>query len=96
MKLADCQGRYKLNKPIVWTQELACRLKASEYKIVRVVDHCLDRIIGVLIIEFAIDTLVSYNEVERHFFKGLQGMYIKSLNTWTKILLCEKWVMRIN
>lgn len=72
------------------------RLKKSEDKIARDVDHWLDRIIGGFIIEFAIDTTVSYNEVERSFLKGLRGRYIKSLNTWIKILLCQKWVMQIH
>jgi len=29
-KLADSQGRYKLNKPIVWIPKLECRLETSE------------------------------------------------------------------
>jgi len=67
-------------------------LEASEDKIARIVDHWLDRIIGGFITDFTIDTLVSYSEVERHFLKGPRGKYIKSLNTWIKMLLCEKWV----
>ena len=94
-KLTDSQGRCNLNNPIVWTPELVCRLEASEDKIVRVVDHWLDRIIGGFITEFAVDTLVSYSEVERRFLKGPQGKYVKSLNTWIKMLLCEKRVMQL-
>ena len=41
VKLADSQGRCRLNKPIVWTPELVRRLKALEYKIAHVVDHWL-------------------------------------------------------
>ena len=52
MKLADSQGRCKLNKPIVWTPELVHRLEASEDKIARAVDHWLDWIIGGFITEF--------------------------------------------
>ena len=43
--------------------------------------------------EFAVDTSVSYSEAEQHFFKGPQGKYLRSLNTWIKMLLCEKRVM---
>jgi len=57
------------------------RLKALEDKIVRVVDHWLNWIIVGFIIEFAIDTTVSYIEAKRRFLKGLRGKYIKSLNT---------------
>ena len=38
-RLADSQGRYKLDKLIVWTLELVRRLEALEDKIMRVVDH---------------------------------------------------------
>ena len=92
-RLAHSQGRCKLDQPIVWTLELVRRLEASEDKIARAVDHWLDRIIGGFITEFAVDTTVSYSEAERRFLKGPRGKYIKSLNTWIKILLYEKWVM---
>ena len=74
-KLEDSQGRCRLDKPIVWTSELVCKLEASEDKIARVVDHWLDRIIGGFITEFVVDTLVSYSEAERCFLKGPQGKY---------------------
>ena len=77
----------------MWTSELVHRLEASRDNITRVVDHWLDRIIGGFIIEFEVDMAVSYSEVERCFLKGLRGKYIKSLNTWIKMLLCEKRVM---
>jgi len=32
-KLGDNQGRRRLDKPIVWTPELVCRLEPSEDKI---------------------------------------------------------------
>ena len=63
-RLVDNQGRYKLDQPIVWTLELVYRLETSEDKTTRVVDHWLNQIIGGIIIEFMIDTTVSYNEAE--------------------------------
>ena len=72
------------------------RLEASEDKIAMAVDHWLDWVIGGFITEFAIDTTISYSEAERHFLQGPRGKYIKSLNTWIKMLLCEKRVMRIH
>ena len=38
-KLADIQGRWKLNNHIVWTVELVHRLEALEDKIALIVDH---------------------------------------------------------
>ena len=38
-KLADSQGRWKDDDPIVWIVELVRRLEASEDKITRAVDH---------------------------------------------------------
>jgi len=70
-RLANSQGRCKLDQPIVWTLELVRRLEASEDKITRAIDHWLDQIIGGFIIEFTIDMTVSYSEAERRFLKGL-------------------------
>ena len=64
-KLADSQGRWRLDGPIVWTLELVQRLEASEDNIVRAVDHWLDQILGGFFIEFSVETLVSYSKVER-------------------------------
>jgi len=72
---------------------LVGKLEASKEKISWAVDHWLDQIIGGFITEFAIDTIVSYSETERHFLKGPWGKYIKSFNTWIKMLLGEKRVM---
>jgi len=72
------------------------RLEVSEDNIACAVDNWLDQIIIGFITEFTVDTLVSYSEAECHFLKGPQGRYVKSLNTWIRMLLCEKWVMRIN
>lgn len=69
------------------------KLEAFEDKIVHAIDHWLDHIIGGFVIEFAVDTSVSYNEAEHFFFKGPRGKYLKSLNTWIRVLLCERQVM---
>lgn len=90
VRLADIQGRCKLDQPIVWTLESVRKVEASEYKIVQAVNHWLDQIIGVFITEFTIDMTVSYSEAERCFLKGPRGKYIKYLNTQIKMLLCEK------
>jgi len=48
-KLADGQGRWTLESPIVWTFELVRRLEAFEDKIVLVVNHWLGHVIGGLV-----------------------------------------------
>ena len=93
MKLENTQGRYRLHKLIVWSPKLVHKLELSGDKIVRAVDHWLDQIIGGFITKFVVDTTISYSEVERRFLKGPRGKNIKYLNTWIKMLLCEKWVM---
>ena len=65
VRLANSVGRCRLDRPIVWTPELVCRIEAIEDKIACTVVHWLDRVIGGFITEFAIDTTVSYSEVER-------------------------------
>ena len=69
-KLANSQGRWRLDGPIVWTPKLVQRLEDSKDKITCAVDHWLDRIIGRFMTKFTVDTSVNYNEAERHFFKG--------------------------
>ena len=96
VKLANSQERWKLDGPIVWTPELVWRLEASEDKIAHAVDHWLDHIIGGFVTEFAIDSSVNYSELEWCFLKGPWGKYVKSLNTWIKMLLCEKRVMQLS
>ena len=95
-RLADSQGRCRFDQLIVSTPELVHRLKALEDKIAWAMDHWLNQIIGGFITKFVVDTSVSYREVEWHFLKWPWGKYIKSLNTWINILLCEKWVMWIH
>ena len=73
--------------------ELVHKPEASEDKIACVVDHWLDQIIGGFITEFAAEKSVNYSEAEQRFLKGSRGKYIKSLNTWIKMLLCENRVM---
>ena len=70
MKLADGQGRWRLDDPIVWTLELVWKLEAYEDKIVHTIYHWLDHIIGGFVTEFMVDTSVSYSEAECHFLKG--------------------------
>jgi len=69
VKLRDNQGRWKLDGPIVWTPEIVRRLQALKDNITHVVDHWIDHVIGGFVVEFAVNTSVSYSEVELRFLK---------------------------
>ena len=58
-KLANSQGRWRIDGPIVWTPKLVQRLEAFEDKIIRIVDHWLNCIIGWFLTKFTVDTSVS-------------------------------------
>ena len=89
-RLVDSQGTQKLNNPIVWTHELVKHLEASENNIMRVTNHSIHHILGGFITKFAINSSTSDSEAECRFFKGPRGKYLKSLQTWIKMLLCKK------
>ena len=79
-----------------WTLEAIQRLEQTDNSISRVVDYLLNSLLEGVVTEFAVDTLKDYSKVERYFFKGYQGKYLKSLSLSIKILLCEKGKLRID
>ena len=93
--MADSQGTWRVDSPIVWTLELVQRLEASESNIMQAMDHWIDRTLGSFVTYFAIDRNISYSEAERRIFKGPRGKYLNSLKIWIKTLLCEKRVMQL-
>ena len=66
------------------------QLEKLNYKITRIVNYWTGNILSTFFTEFVVDTFVSYTEGERRFFKGPQGTFLRSLNLWIKMLLCEK------
>ena len=62
-------------------------------KFTRIVDFWLDSIVVGFIIEFAVDTVKSYNAAEQEFLHIPRGRYIILLYTSIKILLYNKGVM---
>ena len=61
----------------------------------RDVDFWFNRILEGYITEIAIDTIRSYSEIVRQFFKGLRGRYLNSLKLWKKMLVCENEILRM-
>jgi hypothetical protein len=78
-----------------WTPELIQQVNTISNQISCTVDFWLDSVLGGYITEFSIDCTQSYSVVEREFFKGPHGRYLKSLSTWIKMLLCDKGVMKM-
>ena len=71
------------------------RLKQTNNPISRAVDFWLNILLEGFVTEFVVDTLKAYNEAKMIFFKGYCGKYLKSLNLWIKMLLCEKGVLKL-
>jgi hypothetical protein len=55
----------------------------------------MDSVLGGYITEFAIDCTQSYSPTEIELFKGLCGIYQKSLSTWVNMMLCDRGVMKL-
>jgi hypothetical protein len=86
-------GRNRTTEVRNWTPELLRQLNSLSKKSSRAFDFWLDSILGGYIIEFAVDCTQLYSVVERDFFKGPCIIFMKSLGTWIKILLCDKCEM---
>jgi hypothetical protein len=86
-------GRYQNTALRNLTPKLVSKLNSVNNKTSRAVDFWLDSILGVYITKFVVDCTQSYSVVERDFFKGFRGRFIKSLGTWIKMLLCNKGMM---
>ena len=83
-------------RPTEWTPEAIQRLERANNPISRAVDYWLNSLLEGFVTEFVVDTLKAYNEVERYFFKGYQGKYLKTLSLCIETLLCEKGKLRID
>ena len=60
------------------------------------VEFWVDSILEGYITEIVVDRKKSYNEVERKFFQGHRGHYLKSLKFWIKMLVCKKVILRMD
>jgi hypothetical protein len=78
-----------------WTPELIRQVNIVSNWVSRAIDYWLESVLGGYIIEFAIDCTQSYSVMEREFFKGPRGRYLKLLSTWIKMSLCDKGVMKM-
>ena len=94
LKLVTQQRNFQ-GESTEWNRQLIRQLKSVSNPVLRAVDFWVDRILQGYIIEFVVDTMTSYSEVERIFFQGPHGRYMSSLKTWIKMLVCDKGILRI-
>jgi hypothetical protein len=86
-------GSFSIAGPRNWTPELVRKLNSVSNLTTQAIDFLLDSVLGDYVTKSAVDFIQSYSVVERYFFKGLCERFPKFLNTWIKMLLCEKNVM---
>jgi hypothetical protein len=92
-RLVEKTGRFSVAAPKNWTPELVKQLNSVSNPTTRAVDFWLDSVLGGYVTEFVVDCIQSYSVAERKNFKGLHRRFLKSLNMWIKMLLCEKHMM---
>jgi hypothetical protein len=80
---------------VVWTSKLIKKFKRVDSVVSRAVDHWFDSNIRGYITEFVVDRVESYNQDERHLFKGPRRNFLQFLKFRLKMLLHEKSVLKI-
>jgi hypothetical protein len=85
--------RFGAIAPRNWNPKLVINLNIVSNPTTRAIDFWLDNVLGGYVTEFAVDCIQSYSVTEGDFFKVPCGRFLKSLNTWINMLLCEKNMM---
>jgi hypothetical protein len=91
--LVEKARRFNTIVPRNWTLELVRQLNFVSNPTTRQIHFYLDSVLGGYVAEFVIDFIQTYSVLERDFFKGPCRRFLKPLNTWIKMLLCENHVM---
>ena len=94
-RLGDTQFEIRFRPPMVWMSTLIKKVKRVDNAMSREIDHWFDRTIGGYITDFVVDRVESYNQDERHFFKGPRGKFLHFLKLRIKMLLHEKSILKI-
>jgi hypothetical protein len=93
--LVENTGRYRDVASRNWNPKLVRQMNSVSNPTTRAIYFSLDNILGGYITEFAIYFTQLYSVVERDFFKGPCGSFMKSLGTWIKMLFCDKCMMKM-
>jgi hypothetical protein len=94
-RIMENVGRYRAEALRNWTLELIRQLNTISNKVFHEVEFWLNSVLGGYIIVFSIDCTQYYSVTEREFFKGTHEIFLNTLSTWIKMLLCDKNVMKI-
>ena len=94
-RLETQQTNFQGGEPREWNPQLNHRLKSVSNPVSRAIDFWVDNILEGYITEFVFDTITLYREVKRKVFQGPHGRYLTSLRTWINMLVCKKWILRI-
>ena len=96
MQLIYGKENFQGGEPTFWNSELIQLLKEVDNRASRDVKVWLDSILEGYIIEFIVDTVKYYINIEREFFKGPRGRFLLSLQLSIKMLICEKGILKMN
>jgi hypothetical protein len=92
LRLKDNHPKNRI-KQLEWNPVEIAQLQQVNKKFMHAIDLWLDNIVAEFITKFAVDTVVSYNAIERDFLKIPRGRYIRSLYASIKMLLYKNDVM---
>ena len=92
-KLVTRQTNFQRREAVEWNNQLVYEVTSVSNTISRVVDFWVDSILQGYITEFVVDTITSYSEAERSFFRGPRIRYLLGINAWIKVLAYEKGIL---
>ena len=61
----------------------------------RATEFWINSVLSGYITEFDIDCTKSYSAAQRDFFRGPHGSYLKVMNLWIKMALCDKGISKM-
>jgi hypothetical protein len=94
-RLTNTKLKIRSRPPMVQTTTFIKKFKKVDNDVSRAVDIWFDITIAGYIIEFSINTVESYSQEERYFFKGPRGNFLHFLKLKIKMLLHEKNILKI-
>ena len=79
-----------------WSDQLVQEVTSVSNSVSRAIDFWVDSILQGYSTEFVVDTITSYSEAERNFFRGPRRRYLLSISTWIKLLAYEKGILHFD
>ena len=89
------QKNFHRREVVEWNDQLVCEVTSVSKTISRAVNFWVENILQGYFTEFALEAITSYSEAEIKIFQGLRRRYLTYLNTWIKMRVCKKWILRI-